>query len=64
MREDQRISIIGCHTFIPKEDKPSEVVRKVVNANDDFWAKFIGWVLAWTFAVGIFYALRFASHHF
>ena len=55
-----RISIQGCRTFLHPEDKPSEVVREVVKANDDFWAKVFGFVLAVVAAGGTFAIL----HHF
>ena len=60
MREDQRPSIIGARFFFPREEKPSEVVREVVKANDDFWAKVLGLVFAVVAAGGTFAIL----HHF
>jgi hypothetical protein len=57
----RRISVCGCRTFEAREDKPSEVVREVVKAHDDFIAKFLGFVLAVVVVVGAFAVLRFAS---
>jgi hypothetical protein len=59
--EKPRISIIGARTYLMPEDKPSEVVREVVVANDDFIAKLLGFFLSIVVAGGLFSSLYFFS---
>lgn len=61
MRDEKRPSFIGYRYYLPKEDKPSEVVREVVKAHDDFIAKLLGFVLAVVVPVVFFTAVYYLS---